>query len=126
MNTGDQQRVPALPNFQVNVGSTLTLGEGADIAIGSLGNGTAGGGTIAIGSTDPTSYLTIAGGTTTTSPAPSPAPGTLELANTSTTLTLTGSSNGGNIGTIVRAAAPSTRPRGPHWSMPAKSSAAEA
>jgi autotransporter-associated beta strand protein/T5SS/PEP-CTERM-associated repeat protein len=100
VNTGITSASPTLPSFQVNVGSTLTFGDGTDVFIGSLGDGAAGGGTIVIGPTDPSAYLTIAGGATTTFSGSFSGAGSLELANTTTTLTLTGSSNGGNIGTI--------------------------
>jgi T5SS/PEP-CTERM-associated repeat protein len=101
VNTGITSASPTLPSFQVNLGSTLTFGDAApDTFIGSLGDGTAGGGTIVIGPTDPSVFLTIAGGTSSTFSGSFSGAGSLELANTSTTLTLTGSSNGGNIGTI--------------------------
>ncbi|HEX9327796.1 MAG TPA: hypothetical protein VF915_14825, partial [Reyranella sp.] len=100
INTGITNASPTLPSFQVNFGSTLTFGDGTDVTIGSLGNGTAGGGTLVIGPTDPSAYLTIDGGTSTTFSGSISGAGSLELANVATTLTLTGASNGGNIGTI--------------------------
>src|SRR5687768_1554928 len=42
-----------LPNFQINLGSTLTVGDGANVAIGTLANGASGGGTVVVGPTDP-------------------------------------------------------------------------
>ena len=45
--------------FAVNTGATLTIGDSADVLIGSLTNGTAGGGTVVIGPTIPAAYLTI-------------------------------------------------------------------
>jgi autotransporter-associated beta strand protein/T5SS/PEP-CTERM-associated repeat protein len=100
INTGITNASPTLPSFQVNLGSTLTFGDGTNTTIGSLGNGTAGGGTLVIGPTDPSASLTIAGGTSTTFSGSISGAGSLELGNVATTLTLTGTSNGGNIGTI--------------------------
>ena len=88
------------PNFAVNAGATLTVGDNADIFIGSLSNGTGGGGTIVIGPTDPSTYLSLTPATSTTFSGSFSGAGSLELANSSATLTLTGASNGGNIGTI--------------------------
>jgi autotransporter-associated beta strand protein/T5SS/PEP-CTERM-associated repeat protein len=100
INTAIDNSSPSLPNFAVNAGSTLTIGDTADIAIGSLSNGPSGGGTVVIGPTDVSTFLTVAGGTNTTFSGSFSGAGSLELANSSTTLTLTGASNGGNIGTI--------------------------
>ena len=100
INTGIVNASPTLPSFQVNFGSTLTIGDNADVLIGSLTNGTAGGGTVIIGPTDSSAYLTITGGTSTTFSGSISGAGSLELGEVSTTLTLTGASNGGNIGTI--------------------------
>ena len=89
-----------LPNFAVDTGATLTVGDSADVFIGTLGNGPSGGGTVAIGPTDPAAYLSITPATSTTFSGSFSGVGSLELSNTSATLTLTGASNGGNIGTI--------------------------
>ena len=89
-----------LPNFAVDTGATLTVGDSADVFIGTLGNGPSGGGTVAIGPTNPAAYLSITPATSTTFSGSFSGAGSLELSNTSTTLTLTGASNGGNIGTI--------------------------
>jgi autotransporter-associated beta strand protein/T5SS/PEP-CTERM-associated repeat protein len=91
---------PLLPNFQVNLGSTLTICDCIDVTIGSLSDGSAGGGTLVIGPTDPSTYLQIAGGANTIFSGAISGTGSLELANSSTTLTLTGASNGRNIGTV--------------------------
>jgi autotransporter-associated beta strand protein/T5SS/PEP-CTERM-associated repeat protein len=101
VNTGITNVSPQLPNFRVDVGSTLTFGDGTNVAIGSLADGPSGGGTLVVGTSDPLAYLTIAGGTSTTFSGSISASGSLELANTFTTLTLTAASNGGNIGTIA-------------------------
>ena len=89
-----------LPNFAVDTGATLTVGDSADVFIGTLGNGPSGGGTVAIGPTGAAAYLSITPATSTTFSGSFSGLGSLELSNTSTTLTLTGASNGGNIGTI--------------------------
>ncbi|MPZ30109.1 MAG: hypothetical protein GEV13_03770 [Rhodospirillales bacterium] len=91
---------PSLPNFAVNAGATLTIGDNADVLIGSLSNGTAGGGTVVIGPTFPAAYLTMSPAASTTFSGSFSGEGSLEFADTSATLTLTGASNGGNIGTI--------------------------
>ena len=89
-----------LPNFAVDTGATLTVGDSADVFIGTLGNGPSGGGTVVIGPTSAAAYLSITPATSTTFSGSFSGSGSLELSNTSTTLTLTGASNGGNIGTI--------------------------
>ena len=89
-----------LPNFAVDTGATLTVGDSADVFIGTLGNGPSGGGTVVIGPTGAAAYLSITPATSTTFSGSFSGLGSLELSNTSTTLTLTGASNGGNIGTI--------------------------
>ena len=88
------------PTFAVNTGSTLTVGDSADVFIGTLTNGSSGGGTVVIGPTNPAAYLTITPTISTTFSGSFAGAGSLELSNASTTLTLTGASNGGNIGTI--------------------------
>jgi autotransporter-associated beta strand protein/T5SS/PEP-CTERM-associated repeat protein len=90
---------PSLPNFQVNVGSTLAFGDGTDITIGSLADGPSGGGTVVIAPTT-FGFLTIAGGTSSTFSGSFSGTGSLELDDGATTLTLTGASNAGNIGRI--------------------------
>ena len=95
-----QQFARRCRTFAVNAGATLTFGDSADVFIGTLGNGPSGGGTVVIGPTDPTAYLSITPDTSTTFSGSFSGAGSLELSNTSTTLTLTGASNGGNIGTI--------------------------
>ena len=68
--------------------------------IGSLTNGTAGGGAVVIGPTGPLADLTVSPPASTTFSGSFSGEGSLQIANTSATLTLTGASNGGNIGTI--------------------------
>ena len=84
------------PAFNVNAGATLALADGVSAEIGAL----AGGGSVSLGPTDPSTILFIASGTSTTFSGSFSGAGSLELDTTGTTLTLTGASNGGNIGTI--------------------------
>ena len=84
------------PAFNVNAGATLALADGVSAQIGAL----AGGGSVILGPTDPSTILFIASGTSTTFSGSFSGAGSLELDTTGTTLTLTGASNGGNIGTI--------------------------
>ncbi len=100
IDTGVANSSASLPNFAVDAGATLTVGDSADIFIGTLGNGSSGGGTVVIGPTSAAAYLSITPATSTTFSGSFSGLGSLELSNTSTTLTLTGASNGGNIGTI--------------------------
>ena len=88
------------PAFAVDAGATLSLGNGAFAEIGALTDGAGGGGVVSIGSSDPTTFLSIASGTSSTFSGSFAGAGSFELDNTGTTLTLTGASNGGNIGTI--------------------------
>ena len=88
------------PTFAVNAGATLTVGDAADVAMGTLANGSSGGGTVVIGPTSLAAFLTLTPTTSTTFSGSFSGAGSLELSNTSTTLTLTGASTGGNIGTI--------------------------
>src|SRR5262249_16906254 len=88
------------PGFTVNSGSTFALGDGANITIGTLGNGLSGGGTVKIGTSDSNTTLFIASGTNSTFSGSFSGAGGLEIDNPGTTLTLTGASNGGNIGTL--------------------------
>ena len=92
--------LPGQTALAVNLGATLRIGNGlANVQIGSLADGTSGGGSVVIGASDPSTLLTIAGnGSTTFSGALSGA-GSIEL-DDAATLRLTGASNGGNIGTI--------------------------
>jgi hypothetical protein len=83
------------PNFTVNTPGGLTFG--ASATIGSLADGTSGGGSVLIGGVNTT--LFIAGNTGTTFSGTFGGLGSLELDNAAS-LTLTGASNGGNIGTI--------------------------
>jgi hypothetical protein len=48
------------------LGATLQIGDGVSAQIGSLADGTSGGGTVQIGASDPTTLLTIAGNSSTT------------------------------------------------------------
>jgi outer membrane autotransporter protein len=88
------------PGFTVNRGSTLAVGDGADITIGTLGDGISGGGTVQIGAGNPFTTLFIASSTSSTFSGSFSGAGGLELDNPGTTLTLTGASNGGNIGVL--------------------------
>jgi autotransporter-associated beta strand protein/T5SS/PEP-CTERM-associated repeat protein len=91
----------ALPNqtaLAVNLGATLAIADGVAAQIGSLADGVSGGGGVQIGTSDPTTLLTIAGNSSTTFSGTFSGAGSLELDSGS--LTLTGASNGGNIGTI--------------------------
>ena len=87
------------PAFSVDVGATLRLGDAASATIGSLANGTSGGGAVIIGPADPTTVLSIVGNGSATFSGRFSGAGSLELDN-GAALTLTGASNGGNIGTI--------------------------
>jgi autotransporter-associated beta strand protein/T5SS/PEP-CTERM-associated repeat protein len=87
------------PAFSVNAGATLALGDAASAEIGSLANGTSGGGAVVIGPTNPTTLLAIVGSSSTTFSGSFSGAGSLELDN-GAALTLTGASNGGSIGTI--------------------------
>ncbi len=91
---------PSLPNFAVNAGATLTVGDTAAVWLGSLTDGPAGGGAVVIGPTSPAAFLSLTPATSTTFSGSFSGAGSFELADTATTLTLTGASNGGNIGTI--------------------------
>jgi T5SS/PEP-CTERM-associated repeat protein len=83
------------PAFTVNAGSTLAVGDGAFVEIGSL----AGGGSVRIGPSSSFSLLSIVGNGATTFSGTFAGAGSIELDNAES-LTLTGASNGGNIGTI--------------------------
>src|SRR4029450_1492368 len=100
VNTGGSTSSASQPTFAVDAGSTLTIGDSADVAIGTLANGSSGGGTVVIGPTNPAAFLTITPTTNTTFSGSFSGAGSVELSNTSATLTLTGASNGGNIGKI--------------------------
>ena len=91
---------PTLPNFAVNAGATLVVGNLGDVPIGALVDGPSGGGTVVIGPTSPGAFLTLTPTTNTTFSGSFSGEGTLEISNASATLTLTGASNGGNIGRI--------------------------
>jgi autotransporter-associated beta strand protein/T5SS/PEP-CTERM-associated repeat protein len=84
------------PNFTVNSSGGLNF-FGFSPTIGSLADGTSGGGSVLIGGVNTT--LFIAGNTGTTFSGTLGGLGSLELDNAAS-LTLTGASNGGNIGTI--------------------------
>src|SRR3984893_10074773 len=84
------------PNFTVNSSGGLNF-FGFSPTIGSLADGTSGGGSVLIGGVNTT--LFIAGNTGTTFSGTFGGLGSLELDNRAS-LTLTGASNGGNIGTI--------------------------
>jgi outer membrane autotransporter protein len=90
--------LPSQTALAVNLGATLAITDGVAAQIGSLADGTSGGGAVVIGASDPTTLLTIAGSSTTTFSGAFSGAGSLELDSGS--LTLTGASNGGNIGTI--------------------------
>jgi autotransporter-associated beta strand protein/T5SS/PEP-CTERM-associated repeat protein len=90
--------LPSQTALAVNLGATLTIGDGVAAQIGSLADGVSGGGGVVIGASNPTTLLTIAGNSSTTFSGAFSGPGSLELDSGS--LTLTGASNGGNIGTI--------------------------
>jgi autotransporter-associated beta strand protein/T5SS/PEP-CTERM-associated repeat protein len=96
INSGTVNASAFTPSFTVGAGATLRLGEGASVDMRSL----SGGGSVAIGSADPTTFLSVGGSTNTTFSGNFSGAGTFELDNAGTTLTLTGTSNGGNIGTI--------------------------
>ena len=85
--------------FSVNSGATLAIGDTGFVEIGSLANGTSGGGTVQIGTSDASTALSIAGSANTTFSGAFAGVGSLSLDGTGM-LTLTGASNGGNIGTI--------------------------
>jgi len=89
-----------VPAFSVNSGATLVIGDAGFVEIGSLANGTTGGGTVQIGTADPFTTLFIVGNSSTTFSGSFAGPGSLELEN-GAALTLNGASNGGNIGTIA-------------------------
>jgi autotransporter-associated beta strand protein/T5SS/PEP-CTERM-associated repeat protein len=90
--------LPSQTALAVNLGATLAVADGVAAQIGSLADGASGGGGVQIGTSDPTTLLTIAGNSSTTFSGAFSGPGSLELDSGS--LTLTGASNGGNIGTI--------------------------
>jgi fibronectin-binding autotransporter adhesin len=90
--------LPSQTALAVNLGATLTVGNGVNAQIGSLADATSGGGAVVIGASDPTTLLTIAGNSSTTFSGTFSGVGSLELDSGS--LTLTGASHGGNIGTI--------------------------
>src|SRR5262245_43050462 len=52
---------PFAPAFSVNTGATLAIGDTGQVEIGSLSNGTSGGGTVQIGSSDPSTNLFVTG-----------------------------------------------------------------
>jgi autotransporter-associated beta strand protein/T5SS/PEP-CTERM-associated repeat protein len=88
-----------MPAFSVNSGARLAIGDGGSVQIGSLADGSAGGGTVRLGTSNPGTTLFIAGNSSTTFSGAFAGAGSLELDN-GATLTLTGTSNGRNIGTI--------------------------
>ena len=90
--------LPGQTALAVNLGATLTIADGVGTQIGSLADGSSGGGTVIIGPTNPTTLLTIAAGSTTTFSGSFSGEGSIELDNG--LLILTGASNGGNIGSI--------------------------
>jgi autotransporter-associated beta strand protein len=91
--------LPGQTAVSVNTGAALALADGVQVQIGSLANGSSGGGSVRLGVGDPSTTLFIAGNTATTFSGSFSGPGSLELDN-GASLTLTGASNGGNIGTI--------------------------
>lgn len=100
LNSSVNPGAALFPNFAVDAGSSLVIADTADAALGSLGNGASGGGTVIIGPTNSAAFLTLTPSSDATFSGSFSGAGSLELSNTSTTLTLTGASNGGNIGTI--------------------------
>jgi autotransporter-associated beta strand protein/T5SS/PEP-CTERM-associated repeat protein len=90
--------LPGQTALAVNFGAALIIDDGVSAQIGSLADGTSGGGTVQIGTSNSTTLLTVAAGSTTTFSGAFSGAGSIELDNGS--LTLTGASNGGNIGSI--------------------------
>src|SRR5262245_6703753 len=95
INIGTSNSSSFAPAFTVNAGSAVTVGNGVFAEIGSL----AGGGTVTIGPSDPSSLLSIVGNVATTFSGKFSGAGSIELDNAAS-LTLTGASFGGNIGSI--------------------------
>jgi autotransporter-associated beta strand protein/T5SS/PEP-CTERM-associated repeat protein len=91
--------LPSQTALAVNLGATLTIGNGVNAQIGSLADGISGGGGVVIGASDPSTVLNIAGNSSTTFSGTFSGAGSLEI-DDGVALTLTGASNGGNIGTI--------------------------
>ena len=99
-STHDQQQLPVPAEFRGQYRRDADHRRHRRCLIGSLTNGTAGGGAVVIGPTGPSADLTVSPAASTTFSGSFSGEGSLQIANTSATLTLTGASNGGNIGTI--------------------------
>src|SRR5262249_23252131 len=90
--------LPSQTALAVNFGAALIIDDGVSVQIGSLADGTSGGGTVQIGTSNTATLLTISAGSTTTFSGAFSGAGSIELDNGS--LTLTGASNGRSIGSI--------------------------
>jgi autotransporter-associated beta strand protein len=84
------------PAFSVNTGATLAIGDTGQVEIGSLSNGTSGGGTVQIGSSDPSTNLFVTGTASTNTVFSGSFSGAGSFELDGGTLTL----NGANMGTI--------------------------
>jgi T5SS/PEP-CTERM-associated repeat protein len=85
-----------MPNFSVSSGATLAVGNGGVVEIGSLANGTSGGGTVQIGTGDPLTNLFVTGTASTNTIFSGSFAGAGSFELDGGTLTL----NGANMGTI--------------------------